>query len=42
MVGCDGLRSTVRKQAGIAFEGWMHGGLFFVADVQLPSSEMND
>ena len=34
VVGCDGARSTVRAQAGIALEGYTHSDSFLIADVR--------
>ncbi len=41
VVGCDGARSTVRAQAGIALEGYTHSDSFLIADVRarLPYAE---
>ncbi|MGN6571578.1 MAG: FAD-dependent oxidoreductase [Pseudolabrys sp.] len=35
LVGCDGLHSTVREGAGIAFEGGAYGQHFVLADVRM-------
>jgi 2-polyprenyl-6-methoxyphenol hydroxylase-like FAD-dependent oxidoreductase len=35
LAGCDGARSTVREQCGIAFEGAAYEHVFFVADTQM-------
>lgn len=35
LVGCDGMHSTVREQAGIAFEGGSYEEAFVLADVHL-------
>lgn len=35
LVGCDGGRSVVRKQAGIAFPGWDATTSYLIAEVQL-------
>ena len=44
VVGCDGMHSTVRERAGIAFAGGSYGESFVLADVRLsgdvPSSEV--
>lgn len=37
LVGCDGGRSLVRKQAGIAFPGWDASLSFLIAEVALTS-----
>jgi 2-polyprenyl-6-methoxyphenol hydroxylase-like FAD-dependent oxidoreductase len=34
VVGCDGAHSTVRQQAGIAFEGYAYPQTFVLADVE--------
>ena len=33
-VGCDGSRSTMRKQLGIPFEGYGHDDNFLICDVR--------
>jgi 2-polyprenyl-6-methoxyphenol hydroxylase-like FAD-dependent oxidoreductase len=35
VVGCDGMHSTVREQAGIAFEGGSYEEVFVLADVHM-------
>lgn len=35
LVGCDGMHSTVREQAGIAFEGGSYEETFVLADVHM-------
>jgi 2-polyprenyl-6-methoxyphenol hydroxylase-like FAD-dependent oxidoreductase len=35
VVGCDGMHSTVREQAGIAFEGGSYEEVFVLADVRM-------
>jgi len=35
LVGCDGIHSTVREQAGIAFEGGSYEEAFVLADVHM-------
>ncbi len=35
LVGCDGGRSTVRKAAGIAFEGWDPTSSYLLAEVEI-------
>ena len=35
VVGCDGMHSIVREQAGIGFEGGEYEELFVLADVQM-------
>ena len=35
LVGCDGAHSTVREQAGIAFEGGSYEEAFVLADVHM-------
>lgn len=37
LAGCDGGRSTVRKAAGIAFEGWEPTASHLLAEVESPS-----
>ncbi|HEX6337665.1 MAG TPA: FAD-dependent monooxygenase [Jiangellaceae bacterium] len=39
VVGCDGARSTVRAQAGIAFEGMAYPQTFVLADVEAEGLE---
>jgi 2-polyprenyl-6-methoxyphenol hydroxylase-like FAD-dependent oxidoreductase len=41
LVGCDGARSTVRHQLGLAFEGNTDEKTFYVADVRMESSLIN-
>ena len=35
LVGCDGGRSRIRKQAGIAFEGWAASVSYLIAEVEM-------
>src|SRR6202000_165635 len=35
LVGCDGGRSLVRKQAGIDFPGWEPSTSFIIAEVEM-------
>src|SRR5258705_477745 len=35
LVGCDGGRSLVRKQAGIAFPGWDPSVSYLIAEVEM-------
>ena len=37
LVGCDGGRSTIRKAAGIAFEGWEPTASYLLAEVEIPA-----
>jgi 2-polyprenyl-6-methoxyphenol hydroxylase-like FAD-dependent oxidoreductase len=39
VVGCDGAHSTVREQAGIAFEGYAYPQTFVLADVEADGLE---
>jgi 2-polyprenyl-6-methoxyphenol hydroxylase-like FAD-dependent oxidoreductase len=39
VVGCDGARSTVREQAGIAFEGHAYPQTFLLADLEADGLE---
>ncbi|MFI2369287.1 FAD-dependent monooxygenase [Streptomyces sp. NPDC018833] len=39
VVGCDGARSTVRKQAGIGFEGHAYPQTFLLADLEVDGLE---
>lgn len=39
VVGCDGAHSTVRQQAGIAFEGYSYPQTFVLADVEADGLE---
>ncbi|MGI5430744.1 FAD-dependent monooxygenase [Streptomyces sp. CA-179760] len=39
VVGCDGARSTVRTQAGIAFEGQAYPQTFLLADLEVEGLE---
>lgn len=41
LVGCDGARSTVRDQLGLAFEGDTEEKTFYVADVRIESPLIN-
>lgn len=38
VVGCDGINSTVRRQAGIAFEGGSYPGTALLADLRLDTN----
>jgi 2-polyprenyl-6-methoxyphenol hydroxylase-like FAD-dependent oxidoreductase len=40
LVGCDGAKSIVRHQLGLAFEGDTEEELFFVADVKINSATL--
>jgi len=42
VVGCDGAHSTVRKQAGIAFEGDAYLQDFMLGDVEADGSILPD
>lgn len=42
VVGADGMHSTVREHAGIAFEGGSYGESFVLADVQLRGGVPHD
>jgi len=42
VVGCDGMHSTVREQAGIGFPGAAYGESFVLADVHLSGSVPRD
>jgi 2-polyprenyl-6-methoxyphenol hydroxylase-like FAD-dependent oxidoreductase len=39
VVGCDGAHSTVRQQAGVAFEGYSYPQTFVLADVEAEGLE---
>ncbi|MGW0821349.1 FAD-dependent monooxygenase [Streptomyces sp. NPDC002845] len=40
VVGCDGAQSTVRAQAGIAFEGYAYPQTFLLADLEVDGLEL--
>lgn len=40
LVGCDGARSVVRKQAGIGFPGFMSDQIAYIARVTIPSDRI--
>ena len=42
LVGCDGMHSTVREHAGIAFSGGSYGESFVLADVHLSGGVPRD
>lgn len=42
VVGCDGMHSTVREHAGIAFSGGSYGESFVLADVHLRGAAPSD
>jgi 2-polyprenyl-6-methoxyphenol hydroxylase-like FAD-dependent oxidoreductase len=41
LVGCDGARSTVRRQLGLSYEGKTEQKTFYVADVRIQSELIN-
>ncbi len=42
LIGADGMHSTVREHAGIAFEGGSYGESFVLADVRLAGAALHD
>jgi 2-polyprenyl-6-methoxyphenol hydroxylase-like FAD-dependent oxidoreductase len=42
LVGCDGGRSVVRKQAGIDFPGWEPSVTYLIAEADLPEAPASD